>query len=765
VNAASVVAGWSTRHRRKAILGWFAFVIAAYGFGLAVGQRQLTDVEMGNGESQQATRIFEQAFPFHTTEQVLVQGREPIRAGNPAMSAAVRDLVSRLRGLRTVAGVRSPLTAAGEGLRSADGRSVLVTFQLAGDFSSMQRNVDGPLAAVAAVGKRFPQLRLGEFGGASAQKELKAAYMHDFHRSEYTSVPVTLVILLLAFGALVAAGVPLLLGITAVLAALGLIGPLSHLVPVNQGQIGAVVGLIGLAVGVEYSMFYLRRKLEERRAGLDGARALARAAATSGQAVLVSGLTVMTAMAGMFLAGNAVFSGLAMGTIVVVGVAVLGSATVLPAVMASLGDAVEKGRVPVVANRRPGGRSTGWSRLIDRVLRRPVVSLVVSTTFLVALAAPALGMHTVDPGLTGLPANLPIMRTYAAIQQAFPGGPIPALVVVHAPDVTSKRVEGGLASLSRRAIRTGRMAGPTIVSISPNHRAAVLTLSLAGSGTNARSNAALQTLRRDLIPSTLGRIADVHAYVAGQTAASYDFNQTMKRHLPLVMGFVLGLAFLLLLVSFRSLVIPLETIVLNLLSVAAAYGLVTLVFQDGYLRSALGAQDVGGVIDWLPLFLFVVLFGLSMDYQVLILSRVQEHHRSGLPTSAAVAEAIKSTAGIVTSAAVVMVAVFSIFIVLPEIAFKQLGFALAAAVLIDATIIRAILLPSAMTLLGEWNWYLPHPRRPALVGPASQRCASEHHGEHDAAGDDRYVEREACVEAVGRRARQRVVGVRQRQDV
>jgi RND superfamily putative drug exporter len=535
--------------------------------------------------------------------------------------------------------------------------------------------------------------------------------MHDFHRSEYTAVPVTLVILLLAFGALVAAGVPLLLGLTAVLAAVGLIGPLSHLVPVNAGQIDAVVGLIGLAVGVDYSMFYLRRQLEERRAGLDGKRALARTAATSGQAVLISGLTVMTAMAGMFFAGNAVFSGLAMGTIVVVAVAVVGSVTVLPAALATLGNAVEKGRAPIVARRRAAGRSAGWSWVIDRVLRRPAVSLAAALAVLLGLAVPVFGMHTVDPGLVGMPANLPIMRTYAAIQKAFPGGPIPALVVVQAHDVTDADVQSAFNKLSERALGTGRMTGPTIVSVSPDRRVATLTLSLAGTGTSSRSDAALRTLRETLIPSTLGRVPGVRAFVAGQTAGSFDFNQTMKRHLPVVMAFVLGLAFILLLVSFRSLVIPLKTIILNLLSVAASYGLVTLIFQDGYLRSGLGAQDVGGVIDWLPLFLFVVLFGLSMDYHVLILSRVREYHLAGLPTRDAVAEGIKSTAGVVTSAAVVMVAVFSIFMVLPEIAFKQLGFALAVAVLIDATIVRAILLPSAMILLGEWNWYLPRLHR------------------------------------------------------
>lgn len=719
-NSAARAAGWSARHRGATILGWLALALVAYAVGATTGQRQLSDVQMGNGESRQATRIFEHAFPYHTGEQVLVQGRGPIRSDDPVLAAAVRDLVARLRALPTVSDIHSPLAMRGAVLRSADGHSVLVTFQLAGDFSSMQRNVEGPLAAVAAVAERFPQLRLGEFGGASAQKELASAYMHDFHRSEYTSVPVTLVILLLAFGALVAAGVPLLLGFTAVLAALGLIGPLSRLVPVNQGQIGAVVALIGLAVGVDYSMFYLRRQLEERHAGLDGARALARAAATSGKAVLVSGLTVMTAMAGMFLAGNAVFSGLAMGTIVVVAVAVLGSVTVLPAVMAVLGDSVERGRVPIAGRRRAAGRSAAWSWLIDRVLRRPAVSLVASVAVLLALAVPALGMHTVDPGLAGLPTNLPIMRTYAAIQKAFPGGPIPALVVVQAPDVTSARVERGLASLSRSALRSGQMTGPTIVSVSSDRRVATLTLSLAGSGTDGRSDAALRTLRGSLIPATLGRVPGVHAYVAGQTAASYDFNQTMKERLPLVIGFVLGLAFLLLLVSFRSLVIPLKTIVLNLLSVGASYGLVTLVFQRGYLRSVLGAQDVGGVIDWLPLFLFVVLFGLSMDYHVLILSRVREHHLAGMPTREAVAEALKSTAGVVSSAAIVMVAVFSIFIVLPEIAFKQLGFALAAAVLVDATIVRAILLPSAMSLLGEWNWYLPRWRRGFPAGEARE---------------------------------------------
>lgn len=419
-NFAARVGGWSAHHARLAIAGWVAFVVAATALGIATGQRQLTDVEMGNGESRQAISVLNEAFPYHTPEQVLVQGTGSLGASSPATVAAVRDLVRRLRAMPTVSQIRNPLAPDGSALRSPDGRSLLVTFRLAGTFATSQDNVVRPLAAVAAVAKAHPGVALGEFGAASAQREIKAAFMHDFQRSEYTSVPVTLVILIFAFGALVAALLPLALGFTAVLAAIGLLAPLTYLVPVTSGQIDAVVMLIGLAVGVDYSLFYLRRKLEERRAGLDGEHALARAAATSGQAVVVSGLTVMTAMAGMFLAGNAIFSGLALGTMIVVAVAVAGSVTVLPALMAVLGDSVERGRVPFLGRQRGEGRSRAWDWIIGRVVARPVVAVVLSAGLLLALAMPALSMRTVDPGMVGMPRGLPIMQTYARIQQAFP---------------------------------------------------------------------------------------------------------------------------------------------------------------------------------------------------------------------------------------------------------------------------------------------------------------------------------------------------------
>ena len=728
-NLAADAGRWSAAHRRKAIVGWLAFVVLAFVIGSATSQRHLTQAEMGNGQSAQALRTYANAFPKQATEQVLVQGRGSVRVSSPAFAAAVNDLVARLGTVRYVSDVRSPLGRGNRPQISSDGRSALVTFKVAGDETQVQQRVDGPLAAIAATQQAHPRLRVEEFGEASASKALNNSFSQDFKRAEYTSLPITLLILLFAFGALVAAGVPLMLGLTAVMAALGLLGPLSHLMPVAD-MIDSIVLLIGLAVGVDYSMFYLRRKLEERRAGHDNDTALARAAATSGKAVLVSGLTVMTAMAGMFLAGNSVFRSFGLGTVLVVAVAIVGSMTVLPAVISKLGDRVEIGRAPIVARRRAKGESRAWSYVIDRVLRHPVISFVLSAAMLLALALPALGMRTVDPGTIGLPRSLPIMHTYDRIQAAFPGGPSPAVVVIKGADVTSPSVQKGIAAMAHSAVTSSQMGDPLSLAISPDHTVASISIPLAGSGTDPRSEAALATLRDRVIPATIGHIPDTRVYVMGLTAGSKDFNDVMKAHLPIVFVFVLGLAFLLLLLTFRSLVIPVTAIVLNLLSVGAAYGVLKLIFQDGYLRSLLGATNIGGVVDWLPLFLFVILFGLSMDYHVLILSRIREDHDRGLPTSQAIGHGIKSTAGVVTSAAIVMVAVFSIFATLTAVVFKQVGVGLAIAVLIDATIVRAVLLPSAMKLLGEWNWYMPkwapHRLQPPTARPAGRRHIPAH---------------------------------------
>ena len=364
--------------------------------------------------------------------------------------------------------------------------------------------------------------------------------------------------------------------------------------------------------------------------------------------------------------------------------------------------------MPLLGRLRSGtGESRIWSAVLDRVLRRPLVAALVATALLVALAVPALGLHTVDPGVQGIPRTVPIMQTYDRIQGAFPGGVLPAVVVVSADDVSAAPVREAIADLRRRALADDAMVGPVGVEVNRARTVATVSIPLAGEGTDAASDRALDTLRQDLVPATLGRVGGVRADVTGLTAGSRDFNDTMKANAPWVFAFVLGMAFLLLMVTFRSIVIPIKAILLNLLSVGAAYGVLVLVFQDGRLEGLLGYQSIGGITSWLPLFLFVVLFGLSMDYHVFILTRIREAFDRGLSTEDAVAHGIKSTAGVVTSAAAVMIGVFGVFATLSALDFKQMGVGLAVAVLIDATIIRGVLLPASMKLLGDWNWWLP----------------------------------------------------------
>jgi uncharacterized membrane protein YdfJ with MMPL/SSD domain len=710
-NFAARAGRWSAHHRKKAILGWFAFVIIATVLGGMVGTKTLSDEDTGNGESKRGDQIVEAAnFPEQTGETILVQGKDGLKVGDPKFTAAVNDVVAKLEATKDVSKIENPLDPENRGNVSDDGRSALVNFELPGDEDTAQDAVEAPLAAVDQLQKQHPEVLLGEFGDASAEKEIGEAFDEDFQKAEFLSLPITLIILLVAFGALVAAGLPLLLGATAVMGTIGLLGPISQLHALEESS-SSVVLLVGLAVGVDYSMFYLRREMEERDAGRTWDAALNAAAATSGRAVLVSGLTVMAAMAGMFLAGNAVFVSFGIGTMLVVAVAMLGSVTVLPAMLSFLSRKgwTEKGRVPWVAKRRhkTRGESKVWGAILDRVLKRPLVSVIVAGGLLAALTIPAFSMHTVNPGVQGLPRSLEVMQTYDRIDAAFPGGEVPAEVVVKADDVTAPDVQQAIKDLQREAIATGQLNEPTDVDISPDKTVATVDLAVRGTGTDAASEQSLAVLRDQVVPATVGKLPGAEVAVTGFTAGSKDFNDVMRSHLPIVFAFVLSLAFILLLVTFRSIVVPIKAIVLNLLSVGAAYGILKLVFQDGRLEGVLDYDSVDGITSWLPLFLFVILFGLSMDYHVFILSRVREAVDKGMSTDRAVAHGIKSTAGVVTSAAAVMVAVFAIFATLSMLEFKMMGVGLAVAILIDATIVRAVLLPATMKLLGDKNWYLP----------------------------------------------------------
>jgi uncharacterized membrane protein YdfJ with MMPL/SSD domain len=705
-NLAARMGGWSAQHRKIAILGWFAFVLVAFALGNATGTTEIDQDTSGVGESGRADRILDAGFKLPAAESVLVQS-DTLVATDPAFQSAVQDVVARVSKLDAVKNIRSPLEPGNAGQIAKDGRAALVEFDIRGDSDDAADKIDPVVAAVGDVQKAHPQLFIGEFGDASIDKEIEGAFGDDLKKAGILSLPVTLIILTLVFGALVAAGIPLLLALTAIFATFGLVALPSSIVPLDQ-SVYEVILLIGLAVGVDYSMFYLKREREERAAGRSASAAVAAAAATSGRSVLISGLTVIIAMGGMFFAGVQGMSAFAMGTIIVVAVAVVGSLTVLPALLCSLGERVERGRVPLMRRLRSANREPRlWGAIIDGVLRRPLLSVAIAGGLLVALGLPALQLRTVNPSPETFPKSLAVIQVYDHMQEAFPGKAIPANVVVKAPDINAPAVQAAIGDLQKRALASDRLQGPITIDVNDAGTVANIAIPIDGNGSNAASNASLASLRDDVVPATVGALPDVEVGVTGFTAESKDFGDKIKSVAPLVFGFVLLLAFALLLVAFRSLVIAIKAIILNLLSVAAAYGVLVLVFQHGWGKGFLDFESTAGIDSFLPIFLFVILFGLSMDYHVFILSRIREAYDGGMNTEQAVAHGIKTTAGVVTSAAFVMVCVFSVFATLQILILKQFGVGLAAAILIDATIVRAVLLPATMKLLGDWNWYLP----------------------------------------------------------
>ena len=704
-NLAARMARWSAHHRKKAIFGWLAFAFVAFAIGNSlVTQKEIVWETSGPGESGRADTILYEEFKQPAGEAIVVQNAE-LTASSPEFQAVVQSVVDEVSALPEVAKVESPFDP-GEsaGLVSGDQHSVLIPVDIAGPSDEAVDHVDPIVATVDEIQQANPGFYVGSFG-ESTGKEIEAAFFDDLKKAGLYSIPLTLGILLIAFGALVAAGIPLLLGLTAVLAAMGLVAVFSQLLPMSDG-VGAIILLIGLAVGVDYSMFYLKREREERAAGRSEEAALEAAAATSGRAVLVSGLTVLVAMSGMFLTGDADFASFAVATMTVVAVAMIGSLTVLPALLSKLGDNVDRVRVPFLNRlRRDDGEGRIWGAIIERVLRHPALSVTLAGGLLVALAVPALQLHTAQASIDSYPPQF--LTAYNRVKDAFPGTEIGADVVVKAPDVEAPAVQEAIGQLEWRALETGLMNEPIDVDVNTAGTIATISIPVEGEGTDSTSNAALAALRDEVIPPTLGALPGAEVAVTGTTAQAKDYNDQMKTVAPLVFGFVLLFAFFLMLLSFRSVVIAAKAILLNLLSIGAAYGVLVLVFQHGWGKGLLGFEFTGGIDPFLPILLFVILFGLSMDYHVFILSRIRESYDRGMNTDEAIAHGIKTTAGVVTSAAIVMVGVFAIFATLSMLMLKQFGVGLAVAILIDATIVRAVLLPASMKLLGDWNWYLP----------------------------------------------------------
>jgi putative drug exporter of the RND superfamily len=712
------VACWSARHRKIAVGAWLAFMAAAFiagQFTTGAGVQQYDPGQAGRGE-QVLTKLGAVTPP---AESVLIQARTDERHLAAAAAGDIRNVTAEVKRVtlqvqaalaalpQAAANIRAPFQPGARGLVAGHGMAALVTFNVAGPKTTADTTVLTDLAVVRKIQAAHPDLLVREAGEASTDRVASAVLGRDFRQSEWTSIPLTLILLVAVFGALIAAGIPVVLAGTAVVTAVSLLGVAGRWLPVGSGT-SELVLVIGMAVGVDYSLFYLRREREERMNGHDEQVVVGIAAATSGRAILVSGLTVMISLAGLFLTGIDIFTGIGVGTIMVVGVAVLGSLFFLPALLSWLGPWADRGQLPYLGRRLTHPRpSRLWAGLARRVVRRPLLLGGIAAAALLALSAPALGMRIGSPAID-LPSNLGVVRVLADIQHEFPGRPAPADVVVSGSNLESPAMHNALADLRAVAARgNGAIHGPVSARAVAGGRAIVVQVPLAGNGSSRVSAHALLTLQNQILPKTIGSVRGASFAVTGHTAASYDLRSTLDSRTPLVFGVVALLAFLLLMCAFRSVTIPVVSIVLNLLSVGGAYGLVTLIFQDGHLQGVLGFTSFGALVPWVPLFTFVMLFGLSMDYHVFILSRIRELWSAGAGTSESIVDGVGKSAGVVTSAAIIMVAVFSIFATLSMIDVKMLGVGLAAAVLIDATLVRGVVLPAALALLGEWAWYLP----------------------------------------------------------
>lgn len=701
-------ARWSATHPWRAILGWLALVALAVGLAASIPTKEASDDDYRIGESGRADRWVEEAgLDSPDSEQVLVTAKDGRLPQAEAEQAGAR-LVDAIGALDGVDRVSAPQW-------SPDRTAMLVSAQLAEGHDDPE-DADPIVAAVDDVRADHPGLDIRETGDLTLDAAIDDRVAADLSSAEGISLPITLLLMLLAFGALIAAGIPVLLAATSVAATIGISAPVSHLFPA-ESTVTSMIVLIGMAVGVDYSLFYLKREREERARGRSTRDAVEIAAQTSGHSIIVSGGAVVCAMAGLFLMTDVTFNSLAVGSILVVAIAVLGSITVLPALLARLGRWVDRPRVPLLwrVGRRLGdrlGRGGVSRRLLGPVLRHPVAALLAGAAIVAALAVPALGMKTHAANLETLPHDIAEVQTFKDVVSAFPSeGPI-AEVVVRAPAADQGAVEAQLADLGRAAAATGMFRAPSApAEVSADRRTTVLELAMPFDESDGRIDDALRALRDRLAPGAVD-LPGAQVAVGGDPAESSDAQQKMSDRLPLVVGFVLLLTFLMMVLAFRSVPIALVSTVLNLASVAVAFGLMTLVFQHGVGESLLDFRSPGFVIDWIPLFVLVVLVGLSMDYHVFVVSRIRELVDSGLPARLAVQRGVSETAGVITSAASVMVSVFSIFATLSMLEMKMMGVGLSAAILLDATLVRLVILPAALTLLGERAWWPRRPRRP-----------------------------------------------------
>jgi uncharacterized membrane protein YdfJ with MMPL/SSD domain len=714
------VAMWSARHRWLVLVGWFVLTIGVFGLSLSVGGIRTEGATGGPSgtttESQQAYDVFDRAgSPDPHDTMTIVITSATARATDPTFHATVEAIVGRLQGVTaTVDGTAGPAfrqlvdpyaAPPQAGLVAPDQSGVRLEGEIGGAGAALETRTNAIAPVITAIQAAYPAYGIHAVANTLTNDQINTLVNEDLDGALKISLPATFLILLIAFGAAVAALVPLILAVTALLAAFGLLGLYSQAFATVSPYATQLVVLIGLAVAVDYSLFMVTRFRSERRAGRDLQAAIETASATAGRAVFFSGLAVMISVAGLFILPDALFQSMALGTISVIAVAVLGSLTFLPALLAILGDRVDRGRVPLLGRPRPTGGGL-WARLVEAVVRRPVIAALGAAVVLLALASPVTQLRLGNSDITSFPESIDGVQAIEVLQAHWPAGTLLSLQVM-VTDAKAPTTQAAIAALQQRGLTVAGLSGPVTVTPSGDGTVALVSFVMSGTENDAANWQAVRDMRATVVPQVMGQAPGAQAYVTGNAAVSLDQTQVFTDGMARIFLFVLGLSFLLLLAVFRSLVIPLKAIILNLLSTAAAYGVLVLVFQEGFLGGPLGIRPSEVIQNWVPVFVFTILFGLSMDYEVFILTRVKEWHDGGLDTRRAVSRGIAETAGTVTSAAAIMVVVFAVFVTLRLVIIRELGLGLAVAVFLDATVIRAVLLPASMRLLGEWNWYLP----------------------------------------------------------
>ena len=687
-------------HPWRAIAAWLATVVLAAAAAAFLFAELTTEGRPTNDpDSQRAAAALRQAFPpnpsANVTDVMIVRsGRYTVE--QPAFRMFVERLVEDARRTNVIGGYQNYYSTRDPSLVSRDGHALAVPIFItdtdsAGSVVDVVDRADANRDFVVAV-----------TGDQTMDNDVNELSQSDLENGELRfGAPAALVVLLLVFGSVVAGLIPLLVAILSIIVAIGLVALFSQAFELSVFFINMLSGM-GLALGIDYSLFILSRYREERAHGLAQHDAIAASGATASRAVFFSGTAFVVAMLGMLIVPNNIMRSLALGAILVGIVSVVAALTLLPALLGLLGDRINALRIPLVG--RTSGETRFWHAIVERVLRRPAVSLAVAGGLLLALAIPVVGLDIGTNGVSTLPDRLASKRGFVELQRNFPEVTTDPAEIVVAEGYGPEAQEALLRLRDRLAQDSSFGRGE--IRVAPAGNVAVLEVPVRGDSASTRAVAAVRELRSEQVPNAFAG-TDAKVYVGGDTAENIDYFDSVVDPAPVVLAFVLGLTFVLLTLVFRSVVIAAKGLLLNLLSVGAAYGILVLVFQHGYGADLLGFQQVDAIEAWVPLFLFSVLFGLSMDYQVFLLSRIKERHDETGDTRAAVVWGVSSTARIITGAALIIIVVFVGFAMGDLVMFQQMGFGVAVALLLDATLIRSVVLPAAMALLGRWNWYLP----------------------------------------------------------